>query len=337
MNLCAVQRDGNADQTAGNLFSAEEKALIGGYLEDLSSFQSSSGGQLFTTQQVQNFGKEMDEWIFAPRKDGGAGVKFNESVTDTDTEAGTNTIGFVKSACDAHEYQKGMDKYKQVLISTFINRQNSLGNTALHLAVMHGRLPIIDWLLHHHASPSMRILNINKLTAFTVAARSGDVSTMSHMMNHEKKTVWQYGSVAMTLTDLEQIDTFRILPEKDAEVSPNSVQRLFLKCDTKTLLKTQDTSEKPEARVTREKAKEKMFSRLARTAQGRFLHQRLHQNPKYLSALEVVVKHEKGAFITGRSDLDNLDSAAMFSGEMSAGDGELYCVVSQKENMQIPH
>ena len=67
----------------------------------------------------------------------------------------------------------------------------------------------------------------------------------------------------------------------------------------------------------RRAAMENFFSRLAEVAQGRFVHRRLHQNPNYLSALEVVVMHEKLEFITGREDLDHLDSSAMY---MAGGD-----------------
>jgi ankyrin repeat protein len=400
--LCELQKHGATKQSAGKIFAEEEMGLITGLFSGFMPFVAASGGQLFTEQQVVDFSREMDEWITAPTREGGAGFEFDKSHDDTiaDTEVEGRKLGAVMFAgswsvirsckCEItleSEHHKGINKYKQVLIAAFINRQTSRGNTALHQAVIHERIPIIDWLLAHKAS--MLILNADHLTAFTIAARRGAVPTMSHLINYQKLIEWKYGSVALTQIDLEQIDTFRIQPEVEARglkwlnigekpkhgrklnhpklakaltnkteftlqewkgfgikglgvtdfvkagdlyfqpaveepKTQNPVQRLSLKCDTNNCdTRTWNQDERADVwfdaggSLTRRGAMEKYFNRLAEVAQGRFVHRRLHQNPNYLSALEVVVMHEKLEFITGREDLDHLDSSAMY---MAGGD-----------------
>jgi hypothetical protein len=407
--LCELQKRGATKQYAGKIFAEEEMGLITGLFSGFMPFVAASGGQLFTAQQVVDFSREMDEWITAPTREGGAGVEFDKTHENTiaDTEAAGRQLGAAKGVgswssfvirsrkCDItleSEHHKGINKYKQVLIAAFINRQTSIGNTALHQAVIHERIPIIDWLLAHKAS--MLILNADHLTAFTIAARRGDVPTMSHLMNHQKLIEWKYGSVALTQIDLEQIDTFRIQPEVEARGlkwlkigekpkhgrklshpklakaltnkteftsqewkgfgikrlrvtdfvkmgdlyfqpaveepnTQNPVQRLSLKCDIMNC-DTHKWNQDERAEVwfdaggslTRRGAMEKYFNRLAEVAQGRFVHRRLHQNPNYLSALEVVVMHEKLEFISGREDIDHLHSSAMYmaGSETSTGD-----------------
>jgi hypothetical protein len=322
----------------------------------------------------------------------------------------------------AMEYRMGINKYKQVLVSAFINRQSSRGDTALHQAVKHQQLKTIDWLLkpspvltdelEHDALalPSMSILNVDHLTAFTLAARQGDLKIMKRLIDCQKCTVWKFGPVALTQIDLEQIDTFRILDKRvkdNGEGSDSSVEdkvqasdpdkeegedyereiswpvpRLALKCDTKTwgsasgLLQAMARDRTPRtagewaarsqshfcswpssesvsmteavlpelARVhvvdevgvdekkryvvagpekeagqekegqekeakrkrKRRAAMENFFFTLAEVAQGRFEHWTLHQNPKYISALELVVRHNKDEFITELEDLPDL-------------------------------
>ena len=146
--LCALKKDGAIQQTASKPFLAAELALIKGLFSDFEAFLSSCGGQLFTEEQIEDFSMEMDEWIFAPIEDGGVGVEFEETIEDTET-AGAKSDKFAKVASNDSDYQRAINEYRQVLMAAYVNRQTSLGNTALHQAVVHQRNSIIDWLLAH--------------------------------------------------------------------------------------------------------------------------------------------------------------------------------------------
>ena len=79
----------------------------------------------------QNFFREMHEWTQADLLDGGGG-------------GGSSSIAM----------------YAQTLKSVFINRRDSNGNTALHLAVMKKQRKTVDFLIEHGAAPSLTILNV---------------------------------------------------------------------------------------------------------------------------------------------------------------------------------
>jgi len=91
-----------------------------------------------------------------------------------------------------------------------LNHVDDLGNTPLHIAVMHARRSTFDWLLENGAKRSLRIMNKQGLTPFTLAVWLGDVEMYTHFANGPLCTLlWKYGAVDLKLTDLEQIDTFR--------------------------------------------------------------------------------------------------------------------------------
>ena len=159
------------------------------------------GGQLFSCQQVEDFKREMIEWI-SDGKNGGGFYDYNNE----------------------EDRKMGIKEYRSLLQSAFLNRQNSKGNTALHLAVFHNRMPVVDWLLGsselqegHWAEPSLSMLNSDALTPFTMSARWCPTSTLIELMNKHKVTVWKYGSVELKSTNLKQIDTYRIRKEKAAD------------------------------------------------------------------------------------------------------------------------
>jgi hypothetical protein len=300
----------------------------------------------------------MEEWIRAPTLDGGAGVSESEH----------KMVAAAEKDEEMTEYQRGINEYKQVLVSAFINRQSSRGDTALHQAVKYKRTPTIDWLLNPSlagdyrvalALPSMSILNVDHLTAFTLAAREarqGDLKIMKRLIDFQKHIVWNVGSVALTQIDLEQIDTFRILdvkkknkgqashPDKEG-VEDNEpriswpVPRLALKCDTKMVAGQEKEGQEKEAKSKRKRraAMENFFFRLAEVAQGRFEHRNLHQNHRYKSALEVVVRHDKNVFITELEDLPDLHEIVPNLDDLmtdeASDDGE--CEVSTQRNITL--
>ena len=190
--------------TNRKIFAEEEKGPLAGLFSEFENVVAARGGQLFTKQQVDDFSCEMKEWILAQKREGGAGVSKEES----------------------DEYQHAIKEYKQVLVSAFINRQSSRGDTALHQAVKHQKISTIEWLLEPSpetdepahdtlALPSMTVLNVDHLTPFTLAARQGDQKIMKRLIDFQKLTKWKFGSVALTQIDLLQIDSFRIRDKRD--------------------------------------------------------------------------------------------------------------------------
>lgn len=93
----------------------------------------------------------------------------------------------------------------------FISAQDSHGNTAMHLAVLHGRKESIDWIAAQPGGKfSLELLNNDGFTPLTLAARLGSVKMFHHVLECMRETVWSYGNVHMTKTSLLQIDTFRV-------------------------------------------------------------------------------------------------------------------------------
>jgi hypothetical protein len=95
-----------------------------------------------------------------------------------------------------------------------LNVQDSDGNTALHKAVEFNRIEAIDWLLAHCGHPSLLVLNRLGYSPVTLAAKCGHVEVFNHLMESEHLTEisWRYGSVARTMLNLEQLDTYVVQP-----------------------------------------------------------------------------------------------------------------------------
>jgi len=95
-------------------------------------------------------------------------------------------------------------------IDFFVNAQDSHGNTALHLAVIHERKLSVDWIVANGGRPSLDLVNNDGFTPLTLAARTGCPDMFHHVLDCMRETVWSYGNIHMTKTPLVQIDTFRI-------------------------------------------------------------------------------------------------------------------------------
>ena len=155
------------------------------------------GGQLFSGQQVDDFLREMKEWISDTKNGGGckvATIKFQKIVAVLNEDGKQKYKEKSVAVLDAD----GKQKYKEILRSVFINRQDSKGNTALHLAVVKQQSSVIEWLLQSQnlrwAEPSMMILNGDNLTPFTLAARLGSASMLNQLMEMHEITAWEFGS-----------------------------------------------------------------------------------------------------------------------------------------------
>ena len=99
---------------------------------------------------------------------------------------------------------------KERLRYLLLNVQDSCGNTALHMAVLHNQIASIDWLLDNDGRPSITLINNEGFTPLTLAAHKGFVQVFHHLREKMTDVSWQYGNVAYTMLNLEQIDTFVI-------------------------------------------------------------------------------------------------------------------------------
>ena len=81
----------------------------------------------------------------------------------------------------------------------FIGAMDAFGNTALHMAVLHRRRDMVDWLLGKpEGRACLELLNGDGLTPLTMAARHGDARLFHHMLyGHLSEVVWVCGKVAL--------------------------------------------------------------------------------------------------------------------------------------------
>jgi ankyrin repeat protein len=95
----------------------------------------------------------------------------------------------------------------------FINAVDCFGNTAMHLAVLHGQKQVVDWFMQvEFGKDSLEVVNCEGFTPLTLAARKGKVDMFDHILNqHMSETLWQYGDLQKRETDLRQVMTL-LLP-----------------------------------------------------------------------------------------------------------------------------
>jgi hypothetical protein len=86
----------------------------------------------------------------------------------------------------------------QHLIWNFVNATDHFGNTAMHMAVLHNQLLVIDWLMTvEGGKDSLEMLNHEGFTPLTLAARYGKVEVFNHILyRHMSETAWTYGKVS---------------------------------------------------------------------------------------------------------------------------------------------
>lgn len=102
--------------------------------------------------------------------------------------------------------------------------RDSLGNTALHMCVLHGRLDMFDSLMElwkhkclksrgadgkslHALDELMQQTNTEGLTPFTLAAQLGRHELFLHVLNQRKQTQWEYGPIKCQLYSIRELDT----------------------------------------------------------------------------------------------------------------------------------
>jgi len=111
---------------------------------------------------------------------------------------------------DAKKSQAALDP-KNAKKFALLNAQDALGNTALHMAVKHSSTSVVDWIMVNGGADSMRMLNVDGLTPFTLACSLGNTKMFEHILHvHMRTLLWSFGTVEMSMTSLEQVDTYRI-------------------------------------------------------------------------------------------------------------------------------
>lgn len=100
--------------------------------------------------------------------------------------------------------------WRHMELDYIVNAQDSEGNTAMHMAVMHDKKETLGWLLEHGGFRSMEIVNAEGFTPLTMAVRLGRTKLFHFLLQHTREQIWQFGPVLMTKTSLVQIDTYRI-------------------------------------------------------------------------------------------------------------------------------
>jgi hypothetical protein len=157
-----------------------------------------STDQYVSTAEPKQFQMQLENWIIENVVFGHRMIKGYKKVVALGDSAPvyvTQAIVIVK-------------RYQQLLQSAFLNRRNSEGNTALHLAVKFKQTSTIDWLLDNGAKPSLEMLNNEDYTPMTLAVRQGDVATYEHLTERLQVQVWTYGSTCMTCLPLAQVDIY---------------------------------------------------------------------------------------------------------------------------------
>jgi ankyrin repeat protein len=88
-------------------------------------------------------------------------------------------------------------KKEKLFMWKFVNAADSLGNTAMHIAVIHNRKGIIDWLMtKEEGRHGLDLLNNDGFTPLTLAARIGHVEIFHHILDrHMSQIAWTYGRV----------------------------------------------------------------------------------------------------------------------------------------------
>ena len=211
------------------------------------------------------------------------------------------------------------------LMWNFVNAADSFGNTAMHMAVIHGQTKVIDWLMKlKEGKEGMELFNHEGFTPLTLAARYGKVDVFHHILyQHMSTTAWVYGQVMliasplltlsaikvssrhlltqvgmtqvrMIRTDLAQVDTYyRKIDDKKWCFFPRLYGRkvdpddrsLETKTAAKELNRDHGSSAAAEANGQRDPGSQEEQETL------------LHHNRLWRCALEVIVDHEVQEFV----------------------------------------
>ncbi|CAE8705565.1 unnamed protein product [Polarella glacialis] len=105
--------------------------------------------------------------------------------------------------------------------------QDTYGNTALHMAVLHRRKWEFDWLIQH-AEADVRQKNILGFTAVSLAALCDNADMFGHVVSSLARVKWKFGRVTCSKLALHQIDTIRLHDDVDDQEEYRSVLEVVL-------------------------------------------------------------------------------------------------------------
>uniref|UniRef100_A0A7S4L2Q6 Ion transport domain-containing protein n=1 Tax=Guillardia theta TaxID=55529 RepID=A0A7S4L2Q6_GUITH len=193
-------------------------------------------------------------------------------------------------------------------LKSILHAADEFGNTALHIATLHGHHEVISCLIEaekridnilrdmtggdgsktsrssmgeaeeeaeEEAETLLTMLNKDGYTPLTLAARHGDVDTFYFILERYMKTIlWAFGSKQRTQVSLDQIDSFR---REKKEVK--------------------NEKEKEEEQEQKEQTTSKAALSLRWWWPAAAEKTRMHSHPKWRSALEVIVEHEVEEFV----------------------------------------
>eukprot|EP01063_Lacrimia_lanifica_P021975 TRINITY_DN29686_c0_g1_i1.p1 TRINITY_DN29686_c0_g1~~TRINITY_DN29686_c0_g1_i1.p1 ORF type:complete len:993 (+),score=330.94 TRINITY_DN29686_c0_g1_i1:66-3044(+) len=111
-----------------------------------------------------------------------------------------------------------------------LTRRDSYGNTALHIAALHRRRELLDWLLERMESKlqisKQDSLNLHGAQGLTplglsaVLAHNDDGKTFDFILERMSRIEWVFGRVTCTSVPLEQIDTIPLVNAETADHVP---------------------------------------------------------------------------------------------------------------------
>ncbi|XP_019698427.1 transient receptor potential cation channel subfamily V member 5 [Harpegnathos saltator] len=88
------------------------------------------------------------------------------------------------------------------------DKQDTNGNTVLHMLVIYEKLTTFD--MAYEVGASLAIRNVQHLTPLTLSAKLAKIEMFFHILNIEREIYWQIGSITCAAYPLSQIDTIDI-------------------------------------------------------------------------------------------------------------------------------
>ncbi|KAF7402886.1 hypothetical protein HZH66_005153 [Vespula vulgaris] len=103
------------------------------------------------------------------------------------------------------------------------DKQDTNGNTVLHMLVIYEKLTTFD--MAYEVGASLSIRNVQHLTPLTLSAKLGRVEMFFHILNIEREIYWQIGSITCAAYPLSQVDTIDV---NTGHISHNSALNLVV-------------------------------------------------------------------------------------------------------------
>ncbi|KZC09064.1 PREDICTED: transient receptor potential cation channel subfamily V member 5 [Dufourea novaeangliae] len=103
------------------------------------------------------------------------------------------------------------------------DKQDTNGNTVLHLLVIYEKLATFDMAYEVGASVSLK--NAQHLTPLTLSAKLARIEMFFHILNIEREIYWQIGSITCAAYPLSQVDTIDVTT---GTINPNSALNLVV-------------------------------------------------------------------------------------------------------------